>query len=112
MAQSGDTGVGTGRSGDLDCGTVSAQAPSAVVLVRAEKFVPNHATAADNAFQSDVPQGESDEAHPTPPPLGRHGGRRRDALDGGNHQCQSLMGTSCGSGEPRPVSTSCLRLRR
>jgi hypothetical protein len=40
---------------------VSAQAPSAVILVRAEKFLPNPATAADNAFQSDVPVGESDE---------------------------------------------------
>ncbi len=38
---------------------VSAQAPSAVILVRAEKFVPNPATAADNAFQSLVPVGQS-----------------------------------------------------
>lgn len=42
--------------------TVSAQAPSAVILVRAERFLPNPATAADNAFQRDVPPGESDEA--------------------------------------------------
>jgi hypothetical protein len=39
---------------------VSAQAPSAVILVRAEKFVPNPSTAADNAFQTDVPVGQSD----------------------------------------------------
>ncbi|WP_122260712.1 citrulline utilization hydrolase CtlX [Ornithinimicrobium cerasi] len=41
---------------------MSAQAPSAVILVRAEKFVPNPATAADNAFQRDLPDGQSDEA--------------------------------------------------
>ena len=41
---------------------VSAQAPSAVILIRAERFVPNPATAADNAFQHDVPQGQSDAA--------------------------------------------------
>jgi hypothetical protein len=41
---------------------VSAQAPSAVILVRAGKFLPNPATAADNAFQSDAPEGQSDEA--------------------------------------------------
>jgi hypothetical protein len=41
---------------------VSAQAPSAVILVRAERFLPNPATAADNAFQRDAPAGESDEA--------------------------------------------------
>ncbi len=41
---------------------MSAQAPSAVVLVRAEKFLPNPHTAADNAFQSDMPAGESDAA--------------------------------------------------
>ena len=41
---------------------MSAQAPSAVILVRAERFLPNPATAADNAFQRDVPAGESDEA--------------------------------------------------
>lgn len=40
---------------------MSAQAPSAVILVRAEKFVPNPATAADNAFQADVPAGQSNE---------------------------------------------------
>jgi len=39
---------------------VSAQAPSAVILIRASSFVPNPATAADNAFQSDVPDGQSD----------------------------------------------------
>lgn len=38
---------------------MSAQAPSAVILIRAEKFVPNPATAADNAFQADVPDGQS-----------------------------------------------------
>jgi hypothetical protein len=41
---------------------VSAQAPSAVILVRAERFVPNPATAADNAFQRDIPPGQSDDA--------------------------------------------------
>jgi hypothetical protein len=41
---------------------VSAQAPSAVILIRAERFLPNPATAADNAFQRDVPEGEPDEA--------------------------------------------------
>lgn len=41
---------------------VSAQAPSAVILVRAERFVPNPATAADNAFQRDVPADQSDDA--------------------------------------------------
>ena len=40
---------------------VSAQAPSAVILVRAERFKPNPATAADNAFQADAPAGQSDE---------------------------------------------------
>ena len=40
---------------------MSAQAPSAVILVRAERFVPNPATAADNAFQTDVPAGQSDD---------------------------------------------------
>ena len=40
---------------------VSAQAPSAVILVRALKFRPNPATAADNAFQRDVPPGQSDD---------------------------------------------------
>ncbi|MCH1865429.1 citrulline utilization hydrolase CtlX [Nocardioides sp. CFH 31398] len=38
---------------------MSAQAPSAVVLVRAERFRPNPATAADNAFQADVPADRS-----------------------------------------------------
>lgn len=33
-----------------------------MILVRAGKFLPNAATAADNAFQSDVPTGESAEA--------------------------------------------------
>ena len=33
-----------------------------MILVRARKFLPNPATAADNAFQSDVPTGESNEA--------------------------------------------------
>lgn len=39
---------------------MSAQAPSAVILVRAERFLPNPATAADNAFQREVPDGASD----------------------------------------------------
>lgn len=39
---------------------MSAQAPSTVILIRAEKFTPNPATAADNAFQADVPAGQSD----------------------------------------------------
>ena len=38
---------------------MSAQAPSAVVLIRAERFVPNPATAADNAFMADAPVGQS-----------------------------------------------------
>ena len=33
-----------------------------MILVRATKFLPNQATAADNAFQADAPAGESDEA--------------------------------------------------
>lgn len=37
---------------------VSAQAPSAVILIRAQRFTPNPATAADNAFQADAPQGQ------------------------------------------------------
>ena len=41
---------------------VSAQAPSAVILVRATSFVPNPATAADNAFQAEAPAGQSDES--------------------------------------------------
>ena len=40
---------------------VSAQAPSAVILIRAERFKPNPATAADNAFQADAPAGQSEE---------------------------------------------------
>jgi hypothetical protein len=44
---------------------VSAQAPSAVILIRAERFIPNPATAADNAFQRDVPAGQSDDATST-----------------------------------------------
>jgi hypothetical protein len=42
--------------------SVSAQAPSAVILIRAERFMPNPATAADNAFQRDVPSGQADDA--------------------------------------------------
>jgi hypothetical protein len=38
---------------------VSVQAPSAVILIRAERFRPNPSTAADNAFQTDVPAGQS-----------------------------------------------------
>ncbi|WP_353950376.1 arginine deiminase-related protein [Knoellia sp. S7-12] len=38
---------------------MSAQAPSAVILIRAERFMPNPATAADNAFQRDVPSGQA-----------------------------------------------------
>ena len=41
---------------------MSAQAPSAVILIRATRFVPNPATAADNAFQADAPAGQTDEA--------------------------------------------------
>ncbi|HEX5918038.1 MAG TPA: arginine deiminase-related protein, partial [Nocardioides sp.] len=41
---------------------MSAQAPSAVILVRATSFVPNPATAADNAFQADAPAGQTEEA--------------------------------------------------
>jgi hypothetical protein len=41
---------------------VSAQGPSAVILIRAEKFTPNPATAADNAFQRDVPADQSEAA--------------------------------------------------
>jgi hypothetical protein len=41
---------------------VSAQAPSAVILVRAQRFTPNPATAADNAFQAVPPEGQSDDA--------------------------------------------------
>ncbi|KGN38362.1 citrulline utilization hydrolase CtlX [Knoellia aerolata] len=44
---------------------MSAQAPSAVILIRAERFHPNPATAADNAFQSDIPSGQSDRATAT-----------------------------------------------
>ena len=40
---------------------MSAQAPSAVILIRAERFVPNQATAADNAFQASAPEGQSDD---------------------------------------------------
>ncbi|WP_323791952.1 citrulline utilization hydrolase CtlX [Nocardioides sp.] len=40
---------------------MSAQAPSAVILIRAERFVPNQATAADNAFQSSPPEGQADD---------------------------------------------------
>ena len=40
---------------------MSAQAPSAVILIRAERFVPNQATAADNAFQAAAPAGQSDD---------------------------------------------------
>jgi hypothetical protein len=32
-----------------------------VILIRAERFKPNPATAADNAFQADAPEGQSDE---------------------------------------------------
>ena len=41
---------------------MSAQAPSTVILIRGERFIPNPATAADNAFQRQVPEGQSDEA--------------------------------------------------
>jgi hypothetical protein len=41
---------------------VSAQAPSAVILVRALKYLPNPATAADNAFQRHAPEGQLDDA--------------------------------------------------
>lgn len=39
---------------------MSAQAPSAVILIRAVRFTPNPATAADNAFQADAPPGQSE----------------------------------------------------
>ena len=39
---------------------MSAQAPSAVILVRATNFVPNPATAADNAFQAQPPEGQTE----------------------------------------------------
>ncbi|MFX0539082.1 citrulline utilization hydrolase CtlX [Ornithinimicrobium sp. Y1847] len=41
---------------------MSAQAPNAVILIRALRFTPNPATAADNAFQSDAPEGQSGDA--------------------------------------------------
>ncbi len=41
---------------------MSAQAPSAVILIRAVRFTPNPATAADNAFQADAPAGQSEDA--------------------------------------------------
>ena len=44
---------------------MSAQAPSAVILIRADRFIPNPATAADNAFQRHVPEGQSDDATST-----------------------------------------------
>ena len=37
---------------------MSAQAPSAVILIRATSFVPNPATAADNTFQAEAPAGQ------------------------------------------------------
>ncbi len=40
---------------------MSAQAPSTVILIRAERFIPNPSTAADNAFQRAVPPGQSDD---------------------------------------------------
>lgn len=41
---------------------MSAQAPSSVILIRAVRFTPNPATAADNAFQADAPEGQSEDA--------------------------------------------------
>lgn len=41
---------------------MSDQAPSSVILIRAERFTPNPATAADNAFQAEAPSGQSDAA--------------------------------------------------
>ena len=41
---------------------MSAQAPSAVILIRADRFLPNPSTAADNAFQREVPPGQSEAA--------------------------------------------------
>ena len=41
---------------------MSAQAPSAVILIRAQRFTPNPHTAADNAFQGDVPDDQSEDA--------------------------------------------------
>ena len=40
---------------------MSAQAPAAVILIRATSFMPNPATAADNAFQAQAPAGQSAE---------------------------------------------------
>lgn len=41
---------------------MSAQAPRAVILIRAQRFTPNPATAADNAFQTELPAGRSEDA--------------------------------------------------
>ncbi|WP_131106253.1 citrulline utilization hydrolase CtlX [Ornithinimicrobium sufpigmenti] len=38
---------------------MSAQAPTSVILIRALRFAPNPETAADNAFQADIPTGQS-----------------------------------------------------
>ena len=51
----------SGRPGIAYILLVSAQAPSSVILVRATKFVPNPATAADNAFQHVIPEGQPTE---------------------------------------------------
>src|SRR5207245_5083357 len=51
----------TRRRGMFYIPLVSAQAPSAVILVRALKFMPNPATAADNAFQRHVPMDQPDD---------------------------------------------------
>ena len=64
LGAASDSRVDGGVHGCLRAGTahvldssVSAQAPSTVILIRAERFIPNPATAADNAFQRDVPEG-------------------------------------------------------
>ena len=40
---------------------MSAQAPTSVILIRAQRFLPNPATAADNAFQASTPEGHTPE---------------------------------------------------
>ena len=45
--------------GGLDFAHVSAQSPSSVILIRALRFAPNPETAADNAFQTDIPDDQS-----------------------------------------------------
>lgn len=58
----GRDGFGDHSPARLHFDVVSVQAPSAVILVRARRFMPNPATAADNAFQTDVPATEGVDA--------------------------------------------------